>query len=194
LMGWLTPGTAYRVRPHGLPPPRVGRPPTGRAAAAGGPESAGPVPSKRALRPGAPMRASASGATGDAIRTAVSRLDHRLGQRRLTGKGRKAARQLCWCRAPTISSSCVRRAARRRSSPTACGVQCSRRWTGRCDLSRATLLAGITRDARSGDMIEVHTQAMYDEVVRQLREAGRDDLTVVLWPPRRTPPPPAPRS
>ena len=47
------------------------------------------------------MRASASGATGDAIRTAVSRLDHRLGQRRLTGKGRKAARQLCWFGAPT---------------------------------------------------------------------------------------------
>ena len=52
------------------------------------------------------------------------------------------------------------------------------------DLPWAALLAGITRDARPGDVIEVHTQAMYDEVVRRLWEAGRDDVTVVLRPPR----------
>jgi hypothetical protein len=53
---------------------------------------------------------------------------------------------------------------------------------------------GITRDARAGDVIEVHTQAMYDEAVQRLREAGRDDLTVVVWAPRSTPPTPAPHS
>jgi hypothetical protein len=44
----------------------------------------------------------------------------------------------------------------------------------------AALLAGITRDAGAGELIEVHTPAMYDETVRRLREAGRDDVTVVL--------------
>jgi hypothetical protein len=52
------------------------------------------------------------------------------------------------------------------------------------DLPWAALLAGITRDAHAGDIIEVHTQLMYDEAVRRLREAGRDDMTVVLRPPR----------
>jgi hypothetical protein len=52
------------------------------------------------------------------------------------------------------------------------------------DLPWAALLTGITRDARAGDLIEVHTRAMYDEVVRRLREAGRDDVTVALRPPR----------
>jgi hypothetical protein len=52
------------------------------------------------------------------------------------------------------------------------------------DLPWAALLTGITRDARPGDVIEVHTQAMYDEAVRRLREGGRDDVTVVLRPPR----------
>ena len=52
------------------------------------------------------------------------------------------------------------------------------------DLAWAALLAGITQDARSGDVIEVHTPAMYDEAVRRLHEAGRDDMTVVLRPPR----------
>ncbi len=52
------------------------------------------------------------------------------------------------------------------------------------DLPWATLLAGITRDARAGDVIEVHTPAMYDEAVRRLREGGRDDVTVVLRPAR----------
>ena len=52
------------------------------------------------------------------------------------------------------------------------------------DLPWAALLAGITRDARAGDVIEVHTPAMYDEAVRRLREAGRDDVTVVLRPAR----------
>jgi hypothetical protein len=52
------------------------------------------------------------------------------------------------------------------------------------DLPCAALLAGITRDARASDVIEVHTQAMYDEAVRRLHEAGRDDVTVVLRPAR----------
>ena len=59
------------------------------------------------------------------------------------------------------------------------------------DLPWAALLAGITRDARPGDVIEVHTQAMYDEVVRRLQEAGRDDVLVVLRPPGGVPLPPA---
>ena len=62
------------------------------------------------------------------------------------------------------------------------------------DLPWTALLAGITRDARAGDVIEVHTPAMDDEVVRWLREARRDDLTVVVRPPRTALPPPAPRS
>ena len=62
------------------------------------------------------------------------------------------------------------------------------------DLPWAALLAGITRDARPSDVIEVHTQAMYDEVVRRLREARRDDLTLVLRPPRVAPLPSAPSS
>ena len=52
------------------------------------------------------------------------------------------------------------------------------------DLPWSALLTGITRDARAGDVIEVHTQVMYDEAVRRLGEAGRDDVTVVLRPPR----------
>ena len=52
------------------------------------------------------------------------------------------------------------------------------------DLAWAALLAGITRDARTGDVIEVHTPAMYDEAVRRLHEAHRDDVTVVLRQPR----------
>jgi hypothetical protein len=52
------------------------------------------------------------------------------------------------------------------------------------DLPWAALLAGITRDARPGDMIEVHTHPMHDEAVRRLREAYRDDVAVVLRPPR----------
>ena len=52
------------------------------------------------------------------------------------------------------------------------------------DLPWAALLAGITRDARAGDVIEVHTLAMYDETIRRLREAGRHDVTVVLREPR----------
>ena len=52
------------------------------------------------------------------------------------------------------------------------------------DLPWAALLAGITRDARPGDMVEVHTQPMHDGAVRRLREAYRDDVTVVVRPPR----------
>ena len=37
------------------------------------------------------------------------------------------------------------------------------------DLSWAALLAGITRDARTGDLIAVHTPAMYDDAARTLQ-------------------------
>src|SRR5919199_5361221 len=62
------------------------------------------------------------------------------------------------------------------------------------DLPWAALLVGITRDARAGDVIEVHTQAMYDEAVRRLREARRDDVTVALRPLRGVPLPAAHRA
>ncbi len=56
------------------------------------------------------------------------------------------------------------------------------------DLPWAVLLAGITRDARPGDVIEVHTPAMFDEAVRRLHDARRDDVTVVLRQPRGSAP------
>ena len=46
------------------------------------------------------------------------------------------------------------------------------------DLPWAVLLAPIMRDARSGDVIEVHTSAMRELVERVVREAGREDLIV----------------
>jgi hypothetical protein len=52
------------------------------------------------------------------------------------------------------------------------------------DLAWAGLLDGIVREGRAGDVIEVHTPAMYDEAVRRLHEARRDDVTVVLREPR----------
>ena len=58
------------------------------------------------------------------------------------------------------------------------------------DLPWTALLTGITRDARPGDVIEVHTPAMYDEAVRRLHEAGRHDVTVVLREPRGRAPTP----
>ncbi len=50
------------------------------------------------------------------------------------------------------------------------------------------LLTEIALDARPGDVIEVHTQAMHDEAVRRLWAADRDDVTVELRPPRGTVP------
>ncbi len=40
------------------------------------------------------------------------------------------------------------------------------------------LLAPIMRDARRGDVIEVHTDAMYQHVQQVVREAGRTDLII----------------
>ena len=48
------------------------------------------------------------------------------------------------------------------------------------------LLPAITKDARAGDRIVVHTDAMHAAVAQVLREAGRDDLTLELRePPER---------
>ncbi len=46
------------------------------------------------------------------------------------------------------------------------------------DLSWAVLLAPIMRDARPGDVIEVHTDAMREHVEQVVREVGRTDLIV----------------
>ncbi len=51
------------------------------------------------------------------------------------------------------------------------------------DLPWAVLLAPIMRDARRGDVIEVHTDAMYQHVQQVVREAGRTDLVVRLVEP-----------
>ena len=55
------------------------------------------------------------------------------------------------------------------------------------DLPWAVLLAAIVRDARPGDLIEVHTDAMRQHVEQVVREAGREDLIVRLVdpPPRK---------
>ncbi len=53
------------------------------------------------------------------------------------------------------------------------------------DLPWAVLLSAIVRDARPGDVIEVHTAAMRVHVEQVLREAGRTDLIV-----RQVEPPP----
>ena len=54
------------------------------------------------------------------------------------------------------------------------------------DLSWTALLPAITQDARAGDHIVVHTDAMLAAVAQALREAGRDDLTLELRePPQR---------
>ena len=46
------------------------------------------------------------------------------------------------------------------------------------DLPWAVLLSAIVRDARPGDVIEVHTDAMRQHVEQVLRETGRADLLV----------------
>ncbi len=48
------------------------------------------------------------------------------------------------------------------------------------DLPWSTLLDGIMHDAPPGDVIEVHTEAMYALVERRLAEAGRTDLVLRL--------------
>ncbi len=55
------------------------------------------------------------------------------------------------------------------------------------DLPWVVLLAPIMRDARPGDVIEVHTEAMRQHVEQVVREAGREDLIVrqVEPPPRK---------
>ncbi len=46
------------------------------------------------------------------------------------------------------------------------------------DLPWVILLAPIIRDARPGDVLEVHTDAMRQHVEQVLQEAGRTDLIV----------------
>ena len=54
------------------------------------------------------------------------------------------------------------------------------------DLPWMALLPAITKDARAGDHIVVHTPAMLAAVAQALRDAGRDDLTLELRePPQR---------
>ncbi len=53
------------------------------------------------------------------------------------------------------------------------------------DLPWAVLLTPIMRDARPGDVIEVHTDVMRKHVEQVVREAGREDLIV-----RQADPPP----
>ncbi len=56
------------------------------------------------------------------------------------------------------------------------------------DLPWACLLDIIARDARPGDVIEVHTDAMHQLVDQVVREVGRVDLVV-----RQVDPPPLKR-
>ena len=53
------------------------------------------------------------------------------------------------------------------------------------DLPWTVLLTPIVRDARSGDILVVYTDAMREHVEQVLRTAGRDDLLV-----RQVAPPP----
>ena len=53
------------------------------------------------------------------------------------------------------------------------------------DLPWTALLPATTKDARAGDRIVVHTEAMLAAVAQALREAGRDDLTLELREPPR---------
>jgi hypothetical protein len=48
------------------------------------------------------------------------------------------------------------------------------------DLPWAVLLSPIVRDARPGDILVVHTDAMRAHVEQALRAAGRSDLIVCL--------------
>ena len=53
------------------------------------------------------------------------------------------------------------------------------------DLPWAVLLGPIMRDARPGDIVVVHTDAMHAHVEQVVRAAGRDDLVI-----RQVEPPP----
>ncbi len=44
----------------------------------------------------------------------------------------------------------------------------------------ALLLPPILKDAQPGDVLEVHTQAMWQLTSEAIRQAGRDDLVVRL--------------
>ena len=55
------------------------------------------------------------------------------------------------------------------------------------DLPWAVLLPVIAKDARSGDTIEVHTEAMREVAEAALRAEGRQDVAVELRPPRTRP-------
>ncbi len=56
------------------------------------------------------------------------------------------------------------------------------------DLPWTVLLPAIMRDARPGDVIEVHTDAMRAHVEQVVRDAGRDDLVVrQVDPPQQKP-------
>jgi hypothetical protein len=48
----------------------------------------------------------------------------------------------------------------------------------------APLLAIIARDARPGEVIEVHTEAMQRLAEQTLQELERQDITILLRPPR----------
>jgi hypothetical protein len=56
----------------------------------------------------------------------------------------------------------------------------------------APLLEIIVREAPPGAVIEVNTGGMHVLAERMLGEVGRQDVTVVLRPPRIAPLPPAP--
>ncbi len=55
------------------------------------------------------------------------------------------------------------------------------------DLPWAVLLPVIAKDARPGDVIEVHTEAMREVAEAALRAEDRQDVTVELRPPRTRP-------
>ncbi len=44
----------------------------------------------------------------------------------------------------------------------------------------APLLGPIVKDAHPGDVLEVHTQEMWELATETIRQAGRDDLVVRL--------------
>ncbi len=52
------------------------------------------------------------------------------------------------------------------------------------DLPWAVLLPVIAKDARPGDVIEVHTEAMREVAEAALRAENRQDVAVELRPPR----------
>ena len=54
------------------------------------------------------------------------------------------------------------------------------------DLPWAVLLAPVVRDARSGDVLVVYTDAMRQHVEQVVHAAGRDDLVI-----RQVAPPPS---